>query len=215
MKFVANTADAGAETLIADHRGFGRAILPFVTKAARATAQARARARAIFGAVSRGIKDATVNLGGSSFRWRNTIVRQCRWPEVCSKGTPPEQGDHFIVIRFTIVRTGCRAFRVSRTNLWNSLTWPRYGTTIRSLRERKGDRKFPWLRENLLSYSPPPPPSIIPLPLLPLPATRKIKVLGRGCEGEWNGYTKDIRKQGKRGHVRKLFRILVMKFFSV
>lgn len=46
MKFVANTADAGAETLIADHRGFGRAILPFVTKAARATAQARARARA-------------------------------------------------------------------------------------------------------------------------------------------------------------------------
>lgn len=82
MKFVANTADAGAETLIADHRGFGRAILPFVTKAAQAAAQARA----IFGAVSRGIKDATVNLGGSSFRWRNTIVWRCRWPEVRSKG---------------------------------------------------------------------------------------------------------------------------------
>lgn len=79
--------------------------------------------------------------------------------------------------------------------------------------ERERETEFPCLRENLLSYSPPPPPSIIPLPLSPLPATRKIKVLGRGCEGEWNGYTKDIRKQGERGHVRKLFRILAMKFF--
>jgi len=63
---------------------------------------------AIFDAVSRGIKDATVNLSGSSFRWRNTIVQQCRWPEVCSKGT--REYGHFIVIRFTIARTGCWAF---------------------------------------------------------------------------------------------------------
>jgi len=44
---------------------------------------------------------------------------------VCSKGYRGEDG-HFIVIRFTIAWTGCRAFRVSRgMNLWNSLTWPR------------------------------------------------------------------------------------------
>lgn len=77
MKFVANRRRC---------RNFNRgswdlaAILLFVTKATVSNA--------IFDAVSRGIKDATVNLGGSSFRWRNTIVRRCRWPEVCSKGYP-------------------------------------------------------------------------------------------------------------------------------
>lgn len=84
-----------AKTLIADH-GIRRDI---------AIRHESNVSNAIFDAVSRGIKDATVNLGGSSFRWRNTIVRRCRWPEVCSKGT--REYGHFIVIRFTIAGTGC------------------------------------------------------------------------------------------------------------
>lgn len=86
MKFVADTADAGRGNF---NRGSPR-IRPrdIAIRHESGREQRRKLSRAIFGAVSRGIKDATVNLGGSSFRWRNTIVRRCRWPEVRSKGAP-------------------------------------------------------------------------------------------------------------------------------
>lgn len=80
---------------------------------------------AIFDVVSRGIKDATVNLNGSSFRWRNTIVRRCRWPEVCSKGYPGARPFYCDAI-YDCTERLLSFLRPAGTNLWNSLTLSLY-----------------------------------------------------------------------------------------
>lgn len=89
MKFVANTIEGrrSVETLIARITRFGRDItIRHESNVSNGSAQARG---ALSSAQFRGgIKDATVNLSGSSFRWRNTIVQRCRWPEMRSKGHP-------------------------------------------------------------------------------------------------------------------------------
>lgn len=130
MKFVAGTADAGAGTLIADHGILGPAdaILPFVTKAARSGSRYLRRSFAGHKGCDRKSRRELISLAQHN-SWAMPLAGS-----VFSKGHPRSTG-HFIVIRFTIARTGwavCSPACAPRVrNLWNSLTWPRraYGNS--------------------------------------------------------------------------------------
>jgi len=119
---------------------------------------------AIFDAVSRSIKDATVNLGGSSFRWRNTIVRRCRWPEVCSKGHPRVRPFY------------CDTIYDCSDRL---LSFPRRAVRIFGIHLRSSVRMAIPIRESLSPLQ--------NFRFALLPATRKIKLLKLLCHKQENG----------------------------